>query len=442
MFCYILCIKSLKAVSTNISIIIPAFNSERFIKECITNILNKINKKIELIIINDNSNDNTKKICNRFVRKNNSIKLINLKKNCGVSVARNIGIRESKGKYLIFLDSDDLLVKDTLNKINKLIDKSDNKDIIFFPSYDPINKIIDNNSLIKKSSNKSFINNIKNFSEFRLTCWNFIYKKNFLKERNIQFSNIRIFEEQTFLTKAIIEAKTFQIFKIPLYQRRIIEVNSLSANVGYDVMISCIKNLYTLIKFYQKKRGAFNKIEKLFLDSRFTFLMGEIYKNVILLKKKQINEITKIISKKYNFKKNKIYTNTDLKELFKDQKALNKTLLRKNNIEKNKIFKILNKISNEEIIVYCAGSYSKIILKLIPIYNIKIKFVCDSNLGFQNQKIYKHKIKSKKYLVKSLKKFSDNNILISNFSIKTSINIKNDLVRSGFNKNKIYCLGY
>ena len=50
MFCCILYIKSLKAVSTNISIIIPAFNSERFIKECVTNILNKINKKIELII--------------------------------------------------------------------------------------------------------------------------------------------------------------------------------------------------------------------------------------------------------------------------------------------------------------------------------------------------------------------------------------------------------
>ena len=98
MFYCILFIKSLKAVSTNISIIIPAFNSERFIKECLTNILNIINKKIELIIINDNSNDNTKKICNRFVHKNNNIKLINLKKNCGVSVARNIGIRESKGK--------------------------------------------------------------------------------------------------------------------------------------------------------------------------------------------------------------------------------------------------------------------------------------------------------------------------------------------------------
>ncbi len=292
-------------MSTNISIVIPTYNSERFIKECISNILKKINTKIELIIINDNSKDNTKKICSQFLKKNKNIRLINLKKNCGVSVARNIGIRESKGKYLIFLDSDDLLVKSTLIKINKLIDVSNNKDIIFFPSYDPINKIIDNNSITKKPNYKNFINHIKNFDNFRLTCWNFVYKKNFLKKKKIKFSNIRIFEEQTFLTKAIIEARNFQIFKTPLYQRRIIEVNSLSAKVGYDVIISCIKNLNELIKFYNKKMGNFNKIEKLFIDSRFNFLTKEIYKNIVLLKKKQIKKIIMIITKKYNFKKKK-----------------------------------------------------------------------------------------------------------------------------------------
>ena len=428
-------------MSTNISIVIPTYNSERFIKECVSNIIKKINTKIELIIINDNSNDNTKKICSQFVKKNNNIRLINLKKNCGVSVARNIGIRESKGKYLIFLDSDDLLIKSTLSKVNKLIDKSNNKDIIFFPSYDPINKIIDNNSIIKKSNYKNFINNIKNFNKFRLTCWNFVYKKNFLKKKKIKFSNIRIFEEQTFLTKAIIEARNFQIFKTPLYKRRIIEVNSLSAKVGYDVIISCIKNLNELIKFYNKEMSNFSKIEKLFIDSRFNFLMKEIYKNIVLLKKKQIKKIIKIITKKYNFKKRKIITNTDLKELFKDQKVLNKKFLNKNKTEKYKIFKILNKISNQDTVVYCAGSYSKIILKLVPVCNINVKFVCDSNLGFQNQKIYNYQIKSKNYLVKSLNKFLDKNILISNSNLKTSINIKKDLIRNGFNKNKIYCLG-
>ena len=429
-------------MSTNISIVIPVFNSQRFIKECISNILNIISNKIELIIINDNSSDDTKNICNKFVQNNNNIRLINLKKNCGVSVARNIGIRTSKGKYLIFLDSDDLLLKDTLKKINKLIEESNNKDIIFFPSYDPINKLIDNNFLTKKFNNKSFINNIKNLNQFRLTCWNFIYKKDFLKKKKIKFSNIRIFEEQIFLTKAIIESKTFEISKSPLYQRRIIDVNSLSAKVGFDVMISCVKNIHELIKYYKIKQHTLNKIEKLFIESRFTFLMKEIYKNIVLIKKQQIKEITKTIAKKYNFKKNKINTKTDLKELFKDQKVLNKLFFDKNKIERIKIFKILNKISNKNIIFFCAGSYSKIILKLVSIYNIKIKFVCDSNLGFRNQKIYKYNIKSKNYLYKRKKNYLENNILISNSNKKTSINIKRDLIKNGFNKNKIHCLGY
>ena len=429
-------------MSTNISIIIPAYNSQKFIEECISNTLNKINKEIELIIINDNSIDDTKKICIKFLNKKNNIRLINLKKNCGVSVARNVGIKESKGKYLIFLDSDDLLSKNTIDQINKLANKSNGNDIFFFPSYDPINKIIDNNSLKRKLSNKSFLDNIANFNNFRLTCWNFVYKKEFLEKKNIKFTNIRVFEEQIFLSKILIEAKNFQIFKKPLYQRRIIDVNSLSSKVGYDIVLSCIKNIYALIKFHQKKSGTLTKIEKIFLDSRFTFLMKEIVKNVILLKKNQISNIVNIISKKYNFKKNKIYTNTVLKKLFKDSRGLDKMFTRKNNIEKNKVFKVLNRISNKDTILYCAGSYSKIILKLLPIYNIRIKFVCDSNLGFQDQKIYEHQIKSKKYLIRNFKKFVDDNILISNFNIKTSIDIKSDLVRSGFNKNNIYCLGY
>ena len=429
-------------MSTNISIIIATYNSEKFIEECINNVSHKINNKIELVIVNDNSSDKTKKICTTLTKKNKNIKLINLKKNCGVSVARNIGINASKGKYLFFLDSDDLLIKNTLKKISRLINASYNKDLAFFPSYDPINKIKDNNFIVNKCNHKYFINNIQNFNKFRLTCWNYLYKKDFLNKKNIKFSNIRIFEEQIFLTKVLIEAKKFQIFKMPLYQRRIVEVNSLSAKVGYDVIISCVKNLHELIKFYKKKSAILGKSEKLFFESRFTFLMQEIHKNLILLKENQIKKISKIISKKYFFKKNMISTNTSLKDLFNNYSDLNQIFLKKSKIEKNKIFKILKKISNREVIVYCAGSYSKIILRLIKIYKIKIKFICDSNLGFKNQKIYKHRIKSKNYLLKNIKALSLNDILISNSNKNTSIKIKKDLMKIGFNKKKIHCLGY
>ena len=427
-------------MSTNISIIIPAYNSEKFIFECISNISNQINEKIELIIINDCSTDKTEKICNKFVRKNSYIKLINLKKNSGVSVARNIGIKKSKGKYLIFLDTDDLLINSTLIKINKLIEKSCDKDILFFPSYDPINKIIDNNSLKKKINNKNFLKNISCFNNFRLTCWNFIYNKKFIKKHNIQFSNIRIFEEQIFLTKVLIKTENFRIFKTNLYKRRIIEINSLSAKIGYEVVVSCIKNLHALTTYYKKNLNL-NKDQKKFFESRFAYLMNEIFNNILILKENEIKKMINLISNKYKFKKNKIYTKTKLSILFQNKKNLIKILQLKKNIELNKIFNVLNKIANQSVIIYCAGSYSKIIIKLASIFKIDIIYICDSNLGFHNQKISNHIVKNKKYLIKNRKKNLNNNFLVSNFNIKTSLSIKDELIKIGFKSNKIYCLG-
>lgn len=427
-------------MSTNISIIIPTYNSEKFIFECISNISNQINEKIELIIINDCSTDNTEKICNKFVRKNSYIKLINLKKNSGVSIARNIGIKKSKGKYLIFLDSDDLLIIPTLFKINKLIEKSYSEDILFFPSYDPINKKIDNNYLKKKINNKNFLKNISSFNNFRMTCWNFVYNKKFLRKHNIQFSNIRIFEEQIFLTKVLIKTKKFQIFKTNLYKRRIIEINSLSLKIGYEVVVSCIKNLHALITYYKKDLNL-NKYQKKFFESRFTYLMNEMFNNILILKEGEIKKMINLISNKFKFKKNKIYTKTKLSILFQNKKNLIKILKLKKNEELNKIFKVLSKIANQNAIIYCAGSYSKIIIRLSSIFKINIIYICDSNLGFHNQKISNHIIKNKKYLIKNRKKNLNNNFLVSNFNIKTSLSIKNELIKIGFKRNKIYCLG-
>jgi len=427
-------------VSTNISIIIPTYNSEKFIFECISNIYNQIDEKIELIIINDCSTDKTEKICNKFVRKNSYIKLINLKKNSGVSIARNLGIKKSKGKYLIFLDSDDLLINSTLLKINKLIEKSCDKDILFFPSYDPINKVIDNNSLKKKINNKNFFKNISNFNNFRLTCWNFVYNKKFITKHNIQFSNIRIFEEQIFLTKVLTKIKKFKIFKTNLYKRRIIEINSLGAKIGYEVVVACIKNLHELINYY-KINYNLNEDHKKFFESRFAYLMNEMFNNMLILKDNEIKNMINLISNKYKFKNKKIYTKTKLNLLFKNKKNLTEILKLKKNVEVNKIFKILNKIANQSVIVYCAGIYSKIIIKLASIFKINIIYICDSNLGFHNQKISNHIIKNKKYLIKNRKKNLNNNFLISNFNIKTSLNIKNELIKIGFKSNKIYCLG-
>lgn len=90
-----------------VSIIMPAYNSEKFIGFSIESVLKQTLKNWELIIINDGSTDNTKKIIEEFKKKDERIKVINLPMNKGIANARNVGIEKAKGKYISFLDSDD-----------------------------------------------------------------------------------------------------------------------------------------------------------------------------------------------------------------------------------------------------------------------------------------------------------------------------------------------
>lgn len=96
-----------------ISVIVPIYNSEKYLKRCINSIINQSIKEIEMILINDGSNDNSFKIIEEYCELDNRIRKIN-KKNTGMSDTRNLGIKESKGEYVIFIDSDDWIDENML----------------------------------------------------------------------------------------------------------------------------------------------------------------------------------------------------------------------------------------------------------------------------------------------------------------------------------------
>ena len=91
-----------------ISIIIPVYNSENYLKKCIDSVLSQTYKDIEVIIVNDGSKDNSDKICKNYADQDSRIKYYS-QKNSGVSVTRNNGIKYSSGAYIAFLDSDDYI---------------------------------------------------------------------------------------------------------------------------------------------------------------------------------------------------------------------------------------------------------------------------------------------------------------------------------------------
>ena len=93
-------------MENKVSIIIPAYNCEKYIFECLESVINQTYSNLEIIIIDDGSTDNTSEICQRFEKIDNRI-IYTWQENSGVSKARNKGIDLAKGKYIVFIDADD-----------------------------------------------------------------------------------------------------------------------------------------------------------------------------------------------------------------------------------------------------------------------------------------------------------------------------------------------
>ena len=161
----------------NLSILVPAYNVENYIEECIDSLLD-LDTNYEIIIINDGSTDNTKQILQKY-KKYNYIKIIN-QKNMGIAHTRNNLLKNATGKYIFFIDSDDYINKE---KFNELLKKVNNQDLILF-NYNIFNN---NNKKVKKNIfNENFINIKKNKDFFfkliskrnDLYLWTFLIKEN------------------------------------------------------------------------------------------------------------------------------------------------------------------------------------------------------------------------------------------------------------------------
>jgi len=121
-----------------VSIITPFYNSSKFIEECVNSVAVQSYSNWELLIVDDFSDDNSKELLLSLEKKDERIKVTFLDNNIGAAKARNVAIRQARGKYIAFLDSDDFWEKNKLEKQIKFMEK---KDIAFsFTSYSPISE--------------------------------------------------------------------------------------------------------------------------------------------------------------------------------------------------------------------------------------------------------------------------------------------------------------
>lgn len=193
---------------SKISIIVPVYNTEKFLEKCLNSLINQTLKDIEIICINDGSTDNSLQILKKFANKDKRIQIIN-QTNSGPSIARNIGIKKAKGEYIGFVDSDDWVDSNFFEQLYVNV-KKNNADIGVagikrVRSYKWKYHIkLDKEKVINEINEKFQICDVPD------KCYpvNKIYKLAELQKLNINFEPNVYFEDRLFTAQVLINLKT------------------------------------------------------------------------------------------------------------------------------------------------------------------------------------------------------------------------------------------
>lgn len=207
-----------------ISVIVPVYNSEKYLAECIESILTQSYHKIELILVNDGSNDNSLQICKSY--KDNQVFVVD-KPNGGVSSARNAGLKIAQGEYIAFVDSDDSLPKDALQKLYDAITNTQ-ADAAFGPfQYLYGDKFLPHSLRLKvglyefKTLLPDFIDD-GTLSGFLIgSVWAALYRRDVLLNNNIQFAeNLKNNEDGLFNFEFALHAHKLVVISDIIYNYR------------------------------------------------------------------------------------------------------------------------------------------------------------------------------------------------------------------------------
>lgn len=204
-----------------ISVIVPIYNVENYLEDCINSILSQSYKELEIILVDDGSPDSCGKICDKYSKKDSRITVIH-KDNGGLSDARNTGIDAANGEYLSFVDSDDLLHKDFyLTLFNILIDNNSDISMCNFLKFtnEKVNDKFIKNPTIKTISNIDALNDLytNKYVNYIVAC-NKLYKATLFK--NLKFPLGKIHEDEFTTPKILFKANKISIIEEELYYYR------------------------------------------------------------------------------------------------------------------------------------------------------------------------------------------------------------------------------
>lgn len=241
-----------------VSILIPVYNTEKYLRKCLESVVNQTLKEIEIIITNDGSSDNSENIIKEFMKLDDRI-IYSKQKNSGLGATRNKGLELANGEYIAFLDSDDWVDKDFYEILYKEAKKGSYDLVVSSYLNEFKDKTILNDS--KSEDRISYLKNVLRGNEAGFS-WNKLYKKELIKSNNLQFPLRGYFEN--------VEDQYFTVRSI--YYSKNIGFTNFS-NIHYR------HNENSIVNRYQK--GLIDDIEKLYIENLKFFNNESIYVEII-----------------------------------------------------------------------------------------------------------------------------------------------------------------
>lgn len=335
-----------------VSIIVPVYNCEKYLEQCIKSVLDQSLKEIEIICVDDGSTDHSVQIIEKFQLQDTRIKLFQ-QENQGAGIARNHGIHKAQGKYITFLDADDYYIDEKALEI--MYDLCEEKGVAVCAGLRK--NIINTMEETDVSFSDVKKNEILQYKDFQIdyNYQNFIFLKSHLEKYQIYFPNYRRFQDPPFLVKSLYAAKQFVVADTFLYAYRVSDMlPRFSVKKICDLLQGLIDNLLFAVDhdldilFYQTKYRLEYEYVRIILNY---FSSGPICILELLVRANQI------ICKKIN---NLDYVIRPLRGL----------LFYSEEYEK----KILQKIYEEdEIVLYGAGWLGKVFFSYLERHQLSEK---------------------------------------------------------------------
>lgn len=279
-----------------LSIVVPVFNTERYISRCLNSLINQSLQEIEIIVVNDGSPDRADDIIKNFLP-NPKIKYTKLRDNNGLGYARNVGLNQSAGKYIAFVDSDDWVDLDLYQLMYSFLEET-NSDIGVCGVKDEWNnylsttdryKYICPNTINSTQAINLLTKNTGNNFYLSPVVWNKVYKRELLANNNIDFIDNSYWEDDIFSIKVL--AKSTQISFIPdVFYHYYHRDNSITNSISKKHIDDLIDAFTTL------KREIFEENLSISADQYHAFLDRCICSLMSMI---QSNESCELTKKKY-----------------------------------------------------------------------------------------------------------------------------------------------